>query len=67
MHIYKLADGTIGQCDNFMKLPTIPRGHHWYDNDDTYIEMPYKLESVDPNTNYIFGCEESEFMKRQYK
>lgn len=70
MHKFITLDGRIEYSDNFMNGPHT--NGVWYnisrleDNFTTWKEG-YGVESVDPNVNYIFGYEETEFMNKQYK
>ena len=65
-----MKNGSEVLTDTFMKGP--PTNGAWYniskieDDFTTWIEYD-SVESVDPNVNYIFGYEETEFIHKQYK
>lgn len=70
MHKFIMLDGSIVCSETYMKGPSTK--HAFYnvskldDNYSTWVEG-VSLETIDPNINFLFGYEESEFMRKQYK
>jgi len=71
MHEFIMHNGIKIQTEAFMKGPSTD-GHFLNisklgDSFTTWIEVPYNIESIDANTEYIFGYEKNKFMAKQYK
>lgn len=60
--------GSVFQCERFMQGPRLQHGNWWRNAyEKTYIEEPMPPD-VDPNTQpTLFGYDEKQFLKRQYK
>lgn len=61
-------DGRVFKTDRFMEGPKLTEGCHWHNAyDKTWVETRGEVESVDPNKRTLFGYDEDEFLRKQYK
>lgn len=66
MHTFIKLNGIEVKTERFVNAPELEKGCEWYNAfDKTWFERK-QVEPVDPNVNFIFGYEESEFLKKQY-
>jgi hypothetical protein len=72
MSTFITLDGVTHEAKTLKDWPTLPKGHSWRNNEPLgespiWREVPYPVESVDPNHETLFGYEVKEFMAKQYK
>ena len=72
MSTFITLDGVIVVAKTVGEWPILPKGHSWRNNEPLgespiWREVPYPVESVDPNHETLFGYEVKEFMAKQYK
>ena len=72
MSTFITLDGVTVVAKTVGDWPTLPKGHSWRNSEPLgespiWREVPYPVESVDPNHETLFGYEVGEFLARQYK
>ena len=72
MSTFITLDGVTVVAKTVGDWPILPKGHSWRNNEPLgespiWREVPYPVESIDPNHETLFGYEVGEFMARQYK
>jgi hypothetical protein len=72
MSTFITLDGVIVVAKTVGEWPILPKGHSWRNNEPLgespiWREVPYPVESVDPNHQTLFGYEVKEFMAKQYR
>jgi hypothetical protein len=72
MSTFITLDGVIVVAKTVGEWPILPKGHSWRNNEPLgespiWREVPYPVESVDPNHQTLFGYDVKEFMAKQYR
>ena len=72
MSTFITLDGVTHEAKTMKDWPILPKGHSWRNNEPLgespiWREVPYPVESVDPNHETLFGYEVKEFLAKQYR
>ena len=69
---FLMLSGEVVYAESFMKGPSLQHNRHWRNMSDAesdhqqWQETVGEIETVDPNTEYLFGYESKAFMLKQY-